>query len=110
MNKRGINLDCSGHAKIRIKERMGITDKREIKAITKKVFYKGLCMKRNYIPRDTLKWIDNKVNDNYFGRGNNWRIYKEYLFLYSKSLMLITVLDIPKDLIPRKSIEELRRW
>lgn len=107
MAKRGIQLQCSEHAKLRIKERLGIEDKRQIKEITKTAYHCGLCMKRNFIPRSTLWWIDKKVNRNYFGRCSQWRIYKDHLFLYSKTLTLVTVIDIPKNLIPEKKLE---RW
>lgn len=106
MAKRGINLQCSEHAKQRIKERIGITDKRQIKEITKTAYHCGLCMKKNYIPKQTLHWIKKKV-DSYYGRCSQWRIHKEHLFLFSKNLTLVTVIEIPKPLIPKKNLE---RW
>lgn len=105
-----MQLSCSEHAKQRIKERLGITDKREIKELTKVAYHKGMCMKKHYIPKATLWWIDRKVNQSYFGRCSNWRIHKGCLFLFSKTLTLVTVIEIPKNLIPKKSKEELVRW
>lgn len=107
MAKRGLQLQCSEHAKTRIKERLGVEDKRQIKEMVKNAYHRGICMKRNYIPRTTLTWISKKVNANYFGRCSHWRIYNEHLFLFSKTLTLVTVLDIPKHLVPKKDLE---RW
>lgn len=104
--KRGIQLQCSEHAKQRIKERMSIENKREVKELTKNAYHKGLCMKKNFIPTSTLWWVDKKVNRNYFGRCSQWRIYKGHLFLFSKTLCLVTVIEIPAALVPKK---EMRR-
>lgn len=104
--KRGIQLQASLHAKQRIKERMGVEDKREIKELVKSAYHKGLCMKKNYIPRATLWYVDRKVN-NYFGRASQWRIYKGHLFLFNKTLTLLTVYELPKHLVPQK---ELKRF
>ena len=102
--KNGINLQCSEHAKTRIKERMGITDKREIKELVKNAYHKGMCLKRNYIPKATLWYVNRKV-DSYFGRCSQWRIYKGNLFLYSKTLTLVTVYELPKNLQPKKDLK-----
>ena len=107
MAKRGIQLQCSEHAKQRIKERMGITENGKIKKLTKEAYHTGLCMKKNYIPMDTLKYIKRKVETNYFGRCSAWRIYNGYLFLFSKSLTLVTVYELPNHLKPKKRME---RW
>lgn len=108
--KRGINLACSEHAKQRIKERIGIEDKRKIKELTKAAYHSGLSMKKHYIPKNTLKWIDRKVNNNYYGRCSQWRIYGEHLFLFSKTLTLVTVIEIPKNLQIKKDKKSLERW
>lgn len=105
-----IELKCSEHSKQRIKERLGITDKRQIKEVTRKAYHQGMCIKKHYIPRNLLKWIDYKVNKTYFGRCSQFRVYKNCLFLFSKNLTLVTVLQVPQHLQPRKSLEELARW
>ena len=109
MPKRGINLKTSLHSEQRIRERMGISDKRKIKEVCKNAYHNGLCMKKHYIPKATLWWIDKKVK-NYFGRCNNWRIYNSHLFLFSKSLTLVTVIEIPKGLRINKDKKDLERY
>lgn len=109
MAKRGINLTTSTHSELRIKERLGIQGKREIKEVNKNAYHKGLNIKKHYIPKATLWFIDRKVN-NYFGRCNTWRIYKDHLFLYSRSLTLVTVIPLPLHLQIKKNAEELKRW
>lgn len=98
----------SRHAEMRIKERMGINAKREIENVVKKAYRDGICIQKDYIPGDTLKWIDYKVNKAYCGRAKNWRIYKGKLFLFSRDLTLVSVLDIPSQLIPQKRLERNR--
>src|SRR5574344_1471805 len=106
MAKRGIQLQCSEHAKQRIKERMGITENGKIKKLTKEAYHTGLCMKKNYIPMDTLKYIKRKVDTNYFGRCSAWRIHNGYLFLFSKSLTLVTVYELPNHLKQKNAKSE----
>lgn len=108
-NKRGIQLSTSLHAEQRIRERLGIENKREIKEVNKNAYHKGLNIKKHYIPRATLWFIDRKVS-NYFGRCNTWRIYKNHLFLYSRNLTLVTVIPLPVHLQIKKTKEELERW
>lgn len=103
--KRGIKLQCSEHAKNRIKERLGVTDKAQIKQLTKDAYHKGMCMKRNFIPKETLTYITRKVQGNYFNRCSQWRIYEGNLFLYSKTLTLVTVYGLPSHLVPRKKMK-----
>lgn len=105
-----LQLKCSEHAKIRIKERMGITGKREVKDLTRNAFHKGLSMKKHYLPRNLLNWVDNKVNKKYHGRCSQFRIYNGNLFLFSKSLTLVTVIPVPKKLQPQKANYELIRY
>ena len=105
-----IELKCSTHAKERIKERMNIQDKRQIKELTRKAYHNGMCMKKHYFPKGLLRWIDYKVNQSYFGRCSQFRVYQNYLFLFSKNLTLVTVLEIPQKLQVKKSIDELKRW
>lgn len=104
-----IKLQSSKHAEERIKERMGLTDKRQIKELTKKAYHKGIFIKTHYIPKNTLKWVDKKVN-NYFGRASQWRIYESQLFLFSKTQTLITVIPIPKYAQIKKDEKDLRRF
>lgn len=102
-----MKLQCSDHAKQRIKERLGVEGKREVKQLTSQAFHHGLSVAKDYIPRQTLIWVNKKVNENYFGRcGTNWRIYKEHLFLFSKTHTLITVITIPKHIVPKKRLEK----
>ena len=105
-----LQLRCSEHAKIRIKERMGIEGKKEIKEITKSAYHKGLSMKKHYLPRNLLNWVDNKVNKKYHGRCSQFRIYEGNLFLFSKSLTLVTVIPVPRKLQPKKPAYELVRY
>ena len=107
MAKYRTQLSCSDHAKNRIKERMGVEGKAQIKEIVKSAYHQGLWIKKNYIPKSTLWWIDKKVNRNYFGRCSNWRIYNNYLFLFNRTLTLITVIEIPQNLQVKKKME---RW
>ncbi len=104
MSRRGIQLSTSEHAKQRIRERMGIEGKIQIKETVKKAYNSGLCMKKHYIPKSTLWWVDKKVNRNYFGRCSRWTIYKGFLFLFTRDLTLVTVIEMPKNLIPRKEL------
>lgn len=98
-----IKLTASTHAKIKIKERMGIEGKREIKQLIKDSYHKGASIYKHWIPRDTLRWVKKKLSKNYFNRcKNHWRIYKGHLFLFSNNLTLITVIPVPKHLIPPK--------
>lgn len=103
-----IKLQTSEHAKQRIKERMGITDKRKIKEVTKYAYHYGISIKKHYIPKTTLKWIDKRIQS-YAGRCL-WRIYKNFLFLYSKNLTLVTVYELPKEVQIKKSAKDLERW
>lgn len=98
-----IQLKASVHAEQRIKERMNIEGKKQIKKTVKEAYHNGIFIKTHYIPKKTLKWIDKKVNS-YFGRCSQWRIYKSHLFLFSKSLTLVTVISIPEYLVPRKEL------
>ena len=99
-------LQASRHAEERIKERMGISGKKQIKEVVQNSYKNGISFHKHYIPKDTLKWISYKVNDKYFGRCD-YRIYRNCLFLYAKNLTVVTVIEIPKHLQIKKNKDEL---
>lgn len=96
MNKKGIQLSASHHAQIRLKERLGIEGKTQVKETIQQAYKKGISFKRHYIPKRTLQFIDGKLKK-YCGRVsiNHWRIYQDHLFLFSKTQTLITVYKLP---------------
>lgn len=101
-------LQSSKHAENRIKERMGIVGKKQIKELVQNSYRKGTTFHKHYIPKATLTWVSYKVNDKYFGRCD-WRIYQNFLFLYSRSLTLVTVIEVPKHLRIVKTNKELEK-
>lgn len=84
------------HAKLRIKERMGVEGKKQLKDLTSNAFHKGLSPKKHTIQTDLYNWADYKVGK-YFGRASQWRIYKEHLFLFNRNLALVTIIPIPEN-------------
>lgn len=98
MKKRqGTQLRATRHAEQRLKERMGISGKRQVKEVVQLAYATGLCYKKHYIPKETFKFINRKVDEKYFGRAKNWRIYNNYLFLFAKDQALITIYELPKS-------------
>lgn len=102
--KKGKGIKVSDHAKQRIKERVGLQDRNKIKEWVRLGYVRGMSNKDYYIPKDTFKWI-NEVIAKYHGRCKIYRMYDNYLLLFSKDLTLVTVLNIPRKLVVKNKME-----
>lgn len=92
-------LRYSYHGKMRTIQRVGIKDdKKVLEKFLREVHYHSVSYRSHFIPSETLRYIHCKINNKIpdFHKMSSWRIYKgKYLFLFSRSLKLLTVLELP---------------
>lgn len=84
----------STHGKKRIKERVGATGKTDVKRNAKRAWRIGI---KHSETSDTLhRWMDAEFLK--YRTGTNMRLYNEFLYIFGRDNILITVFEVPENI------------